>query len=66
METYKRPATNDNDNIITPGESIIKEIKNESNTLLLFTIDNHGSMGLLAERYFFQEKETPEITNKKN
>jgi len=49
---------------MTSGEAIINELNNQNITLLPFTFDTFGSMGPIAESYFINDENVPEISEK--
>ena len=62
---YNRPAQKIRNRPMVSGEAIIHELNEQNITLLPFTFDDFGSMGPLATSYFFDNKNTPSITDKK-
>ena len=62
---YNRPAQRNGKKIKVQGETIIRELNNQNITLLAHTYDKFGSMGPLAEHYFFHKKNLETITNQR-
>ena len=63
---YNRPSQKIGKKIQIAGESIIRELNTQNITLVAHTYDQFGCMGPLAERYFFESKETPTLHKPKD